>query len=307
MFLAVPPIQILDLTGPFEVFARCGGYKVELACFDSSETVSATCGLAVGRATNHRRLRGTIDTLLIVGGEGVERGAADQRLLRWVRNKSKTVRRLASVCTGAFVLAAAGVLDGRRAVTHWQWCAGLAQYFPKVEVDPDALFIKDGNVYTSAGVTAGIDLALALVEEDHGQQRALEIARELVMFLRRPGGQSQFSTALAAQASSVRPLEELQTWILEHLRKDLSVEVLAARCAMSPRHFARLFAKEKRVTPAKFVEQARVEAARRLLEETRRGVKEVAERAGFGSADVMRRSFMRVLGITASEYVRRFK
>ncbi|MBC7928549.1 MAG: helix-turn-helix domain-containing protein, partial [Bryobacteraceae bacterium] len=218
----------------------------------------------------------------------------------------KTVRRLGSICTGAFLLAAAGILDNRRAVTHWRWCAGLAQYFPKVAVNSDAIFIKDGSVYTSAGVTAGIDLALALVEEDEGQQRALEIARDLVMFLRRPGGQSQFSTALALQTSSVRSLEELQVWMLEHPDVDLSVEALAAHCRMSPRHFARVFKKEKGTTPAKYVERVRVEAARRLLEETRQGVKEVAERVGFGSAEVMCRSFVRVLGVTTSQYLERF-
>lgn len=308
VFVAIPTgLQIIDLVAPFEVFARCGGYRVQLFSSGPEKFVSASCGLLIGRAQNYRKLRGSVDTLLIPGGRGTEQLLSDRPFLAWLKRMSGRVRRIGSICTGAFVLAAAGILDGRRAVTHWGYCNRLAQSFPKVSVEEDPIFIKDGHVYTSAGVTAGIDLALALVEEDHGRSRALEIARDLVMFLQRPGGQSQFSSILAAQASSRQPIEDLQAWIVEHLDSDLSVEALAARCRMSPRHFARVFAAEKRVTPARFVEQTRVEAARRILENSKCGLKEAAVRCGFGSADSMRRSFIRVLGVTAGTYAERFR
>jgi transcriptional regulator GlxA family with amidase domain len=306
VFAAVPPIQILDLTAPLEIFARCGGYGVELVSTASEgDLVSSSCGLTLCEAKDYRRLRGPIDTLLVPGGEGAEQLLCSADFLRWLARMSTRVRRIGSICTGAFLLGAAGILDKRRAVTHWRWCDRLAQQFPKVSVEQDPIFIKDGNVYTSAGVTAGIDLALALVEEDMGQRRALEIARDLVIFLRRPGGQSQFSGLLAAQVSSRRPLEDLKAWILEHLSDELNVDMLARQCGMSPRHFARVFVMEKGITPARFVEQTRVEAARILLEGSKFGIKEVSVRSGFGSADSMRRSFVRVLGVTPGEYAER--
>jgi transcriptional regulator GlxA family with amidase domain len=307
VFAVVPPLQILDLTAPFEIFARCGGYRVELVTNAPRGLVNSSCGLTLCRAVDYRKLRGPVDTLLVPGGDGAEELACDQAFIDWLAGMSKRVRRVGSICTGAFLLAAAGILDGRRAVTHWGWCARLAREFPRVRVEQDPIFIQDGNVYTSAGVTSGLDLALALVEEDHGHQRALQIARDLVMFLHRLGGQSQFSGLLAAQASSRRPIEELQGWILDHLKDDLGVESLAERCGMSPRHFARVFAKEKGTTPARFVEQVRVEAARLLLEESQYGVKEVAARTGFGSSDSMRRSFLRVLSVTPAAYLERFR
>jgi transcriptional regulator GlxA family with amidase domain len=308
VFLAVPPgIQILDLTGPFEVFARCGGYRVELFSSADGGDVTASCGLHVGEAKDYRRLRGAVDTLLVVGGDGAEAVNCGAAFLRWLGSMSSRVRRIGSICTGACVLGAAGILDHRRAVTHWKYCSGLAKSAPQATIETDPIFIKDGHVYTSAGVTAGIDLALALVEEDHGRRRALEIARDLVMFLRRPGGQSQFSSLLAAQASSLAPIEDLEAWVMEHLRDDLSVDNLAARCGMSPRHFARVFSSEKGVPPGRFVERARVQAARTLLEESRWRVKEVAAKCGFGSSDSMRRSFLRVLGVTAGDYVAHFR
>ena len=307
VFAAVPPVQILDLTAPYEIFARCGGYRVELVTNAPRGLVTSSCGLTVCRAGDYRKLRGSVDTLLVPGGDGAEEIACDQPFLDWLAGIGRRVRRVGSICTGAFLLAAAGILDGRRAVTHWGWCSRLARDFPRIRVQQDPIFIQDGNVYTSAGVTSGLDLALALVEEDQGHQRALQIARDLVMFLHRLGGQSQFSGLLAAQASSRRPIEELQGWILDHLKSDLSVETLAERCGMSPRHFARVFAAEKGSTPARFVEQVRVEAARLLLEESQYAIKEVAARAGFGSGDSMRRSFLRVLSVTPADYVERFR
>jgi transcriptional regulator GlxA family with amidase domain len=210
------------------------------------------------------------------------------------------------VCTGAFVLAAAGLLDGRRATTHWRSCASLARRYPQITVDADPIFVRDGNIYTSAGVTAGMDLALALVEEDHGREVALHVARELVLFLRRPGGQSQFSAQLAVQAADREPLRELQAWIADHLDQDLSIPALAARVAMSERNFARVFTREVGVTPARFVETARIEAARRRLEESSHGVEAVAAQCGFGTAESMRRTFLRRLRVPPSAYRHRF-
>jgi transcriptional regulator GlxA family with amidase domain len=307
VFAAVPPIQIVDLTAPFEVFARCGGYRVELVSNAPQGRVASSCGLTLCEAKHYGSIRGPVDTLLVPGGDGAEELCCDQAFLDWLARMSSRVRRIGSVCTGAFLLAAAGILDGRRAVTHWDWCGRLARQFPRVRVEEDPIFIQDGHVYTSAGVTSGLDLALALVEEDHGHQRALKIARDLVMFLHRLGGQSQFSGLLSAQASSRRPIEELQGWVLDHLKSDLSVEALAGRCGMSPRHFARVFVNDKGTTPARFVEQIRVEAARLLLEDSRYRVKEIATRTGFGSADSMRRSFLRVMSVTPGAYLERFR
>jgi transcriptional regulator GlxA family with amidase domain len=306
VFAAVPPIQILDLTGPFEVFARCGGYRVELVTTGPGGRIGSSCGLCLSEAGDYRTVRGSIDTLLVPGGDGAEDLLVDKAFLRWLGRMGRNVRRVGSICTGAFLLAAAGILDGRRSATHWRYCARLQEKFPKVRVEQDPIFLRDGHVYTSAGVMAGIDLALALVEEDHGQAKSLEIARDLVMFLRRPGGQSQFSTVLAAQVSSRRPIEDLQGWILAHLTGDLSVEKLAARCRMSARHFTRVFTAEKGVTPARFVEQARVESARILLETSGCGMKQAAAQSGFGSVDSLRRAFVRVLRVTPSEYARHF-
>jgi transcriptional regulator GlxA family with amidase domain len=217
------------------------------------------------------------------------------------------VRRLVSVCTGAFVVAAAGLLEGRRATTHWAATGALARAHPRITVDADALFVRDGHVYTSAGVTAGMDLALALVEEDHGRALALSVARHLVLFLKRPGGQSQFSAHLAAQAIPDGPMQGLPAWVVEHLRDDLSVESLARRVAMSPRNFARVFTRTTGTTPARFVARARVEEARRALEDTGLPVDTVAARCGFGSAEQMRRTFRRHLRVVPREYRRRFE
>jgi transcriptional regulator GlxA family with amidase domain len=307
IFAAVPPVQIIDLTAPYEVFARCGGYRVELVTNAPLGMVTSSCGLSLSGAKNYRSVRGEIDTVMVPGGDGAEALLCDGAFIDWLRRIGTRARRIGSICTGAFLLAKAGILDGRRAVTHWDWCGRLAQAFPNVRVEQDPIYIKEGNVYTSAGVTAGIDLALAMVEEDHGHRRALEIARDLVVFMRRSGGQSQFSSLLAAQASSRRPVEELQGWIVEHLRGNLGVAALARRCGMSPRHFARVFGAEKGITPARFVERIRVDAARGLLEAADYGLKEVATRAGFGGVDSMRRSFLRVVGVTPGEYARRFR
>jgi transcriptional regulator GlxA family with amidase domain len=316
--IAFPDVQILDVTGPLEVFARASRwlrehgrrshdvYQIELLARTAGPLVTSS-GLRLIADRGVDGVRGSIDTLLVAGGIGTAEAMRDARVLAALRRLAPRARRFGSVCSGTFVLAAAGLLDGRRVTTHWSACERLARMFPSLHVDPDPIFVRDGNVYTSAGVTAGMDLALALVEDDEGRDVALHVARELVLFLRRPGGQSQFSAQLATQAADREPLRELQVWIADHLAADLSVEALAARVAMSPRNFARVFAHEVGLTPARFVEKMRVEAARRRLEESAHGVDEVAADCGFGSAESMRRAFLRTVHVTPSAYRSRFR
>ncbi|MBS1213175.1 MAG: AraC family transcriptional regulator, partial [Proteobacteria bacterium] len=232
---------------------------------------------------------------------------SDPDLQDWVRAMSTRVRRLVSVCTGACLLAKAGLLDGRRATTHWAFCDRLAADYPKVRVEPDRIFIRDDPISTSGGVTSGIDLALSLVEEDWGQEQALGVARYLVMFLKRPGGQSQFSGYLVSEATKNQDLRKLQMWIMEHPSEDLHVEALAARMAMSARNFARVFQAETGMTPAKFVEKARIDAARHLLGVTDHRIDNVAVMAGFGDPERMRRAFIRHLGVNPQDYRARFR
>jgi transcriptional regulator GlxA family with amidase domain len=249
-----------------------------------------------------------IDTLIIPGGPGIWPLQQDTELMRWIRQVLPKARRVASVCMGAFVLAWTGALDGKRATTHWRYCRRLADDFASIRVEPDAIFVRDGRIWSSAGVSAGIDLALAMIEEDCGHGIALDVARRLVVFLKRPGGQSQFSTVLAAQASDVEGrFSALHAWIVENLAGDLTVERLAAKAGMSPRTFARAYASRTGMTPASAVEALRVEAARLLLESSEAGsVNEVAQRAGFGDDERMRRAFIRHLGVSPSEYRSRF-
>ncbi len=314
--LVYPGVQSLDFTGPLEVFAgaqrlieeserRERGYEVELLSVDG-KPLQTSSGLTVTPHASLTNVPELIDTLIVAGGYGCMQAATDRGLLEWIRRTSKTARRTASVCTGAFLLAAAGLLDGRRATTHWASAAELAARYPAVDVDPEPIFLRDGPIWTSAGVTAGMDLALALVEEDLDRDAALQIARHLVLFLRRPGNQSQFSATLSAQAPAREPLREVQHHVIEHPAADLSVEVLAARAHMSPRHFARAFGAETGVTPARYVEQVRLEAARRHLEDTTEPIASVATACGFGTAETMRRVFLRALDVGPAEYRRRF-
>lgn len=314
--VACPGVMLLDVTGPCEVFAaagpvlrslgRTGGYEVEILA-TGDVRIETSSGVSLLARSHYTEGRGRIDTLLFAGGPGVHAAAKDAALLRWLRRAGRRVRRVGSVCTGAFVLAAAGLLDGRRATTHWAFCDRLAREFPAVTVDPDPIFVRDGDVSTSAGVTAGMDLALALVEDDYGRDVATRVARHLVMFIRRPGGQSQFSELLEAQAGDRGPLRDLLGWVAEHPDEDLSVEALAARAHMSSRNFARVFARRVGRTPARFVERVRVDAARRRLEESDAGLEEVAAGCGFGSADAMRRVFLRVVRVTPGDYRKRFR
>ncbi|MEA2437901.1 MAG: hypothetical protein QOF65_2457 [Thermoleophilaceae bacterium] len=310
--LAFEGAQTLDVTGPFEVFAMAnrlsGGdaYEVEIVA-PEVRTLRTGSGLAIvpDRATSG--LRGPLDTLVIAGGEGVLRAVGDERLLRWVKRTAGRSRRVASVCTGAYLLAQAGLLDGRRAATHWASAADLARRFPEVEVDPEAIFVRDGDVWTSAGVTAGMDLALALVEEDLGRSIALETARWLVVFVKRPGGQSQFSSHLQAQVADRRPLRELQEWMAANLDADLSVPALAARASMSERNFARAFGREVGMTPAVYVEALRVDHARLRLESSGQKLEAVARDCGFGTVETMRRAFHRRVAVGPAGYRDRFQ
>jgi len=229
------------------------------------------------------------------------------KVVRAIREAAARGARIASICSGAFVLAATGLLDGRRATTHWNWCQTLIKRAPRTRVDADPIFVRDENVYTSAGVTAGMDLALALVEEDHGSRLALQVARNLVLYLRRPGGQSQFSAALSLQLTDREPLRELESWVLDNLNKPLAVPALAKRVAMSPRNFARIFTKEMKTTPAKFVERLRVETARRRLEESQNSMESIASECGFGNVNSMRNVFQRTLKIAPGQYRRHFR
>jgi transcriptional regulator GlxA family with amidase domain len=311
VLVVFPGLQSLDLTGPMEVFdvanREAGGpaYRLQVASLDAGP-VRTSSGLDVCAQVALRDLDGPIDTLVVVGGDGTYQAVVDDQLIAQVARLAPLARRVTSVCSGAFVLARAGLLDGRRATTHWTVCDLLADSFPQVEVDPDPIFVRDGDVYTSAGVTAGMDLALALVEDDLGRDVALAVARHLVLFLRRPANQSQFSAQLAAQMADRDGLRDAQRHVIDHPESDCSVAALARIAAMSERHFARCFTEEVGVTPARFVERIRVETARRLLEDTDEGVESIAARAGFGTAETMRRTFLRVLRTSPTAYRTRF-
>jgi transcriptional regulator GlxA family with amidase domain len=302
-----PPVQILDVTGPLEVFSNAPGYDIQLANPGLERTLKTNRGVMLADATPIADVQGPIDTLVIAGGPGAENGRYDPNFVAWIAKAGSQARRVASICTGAFLLAEAGLLNGKQAVTHWTFCDRLAREYPKVAVRPEPIFLRDGSIYTSAGITAGIDLSLTLVEEDHGHETALRIARFLVMFLVRPGGQAQYSHMLSHQAVTSQPLRELQVWMLQHLREPLTVESLAERIGMSARHFTRVCLRETGMNPGQFVDRMRVEAAQQIIDSSSRGLKEIADSCGFQSADAMRRTFLRVLGVTAAEYASRFK
>jgi transcriptional regulator GlxA family with amidase domain len=293
-------VQSLDVTGPLEVFAYATGYRVTTVSVGGA-TVRTSSGL---RLTPDGPLaEPTAETLIVPGGEGTR--VPQPEVVAWLRRHGHVPARIMSVCTGAFLLAEAGLLDSRKATTHWQYCASLADRHPAVTVDPEPIFVRDGRIATSAGVTTGIDLALALVEEDRGRQVALAIARGLVMFLRRPGDQQQFSAQLAAQTASRDPLRTVQQLIAEQPAADLSVAALAAVANLSPRQFSRAFTREVGVPPGRYVDRVRLETARRLLAETGGGIAEVARQAGYGTPEAMRRAFIQALGVGPADYRRR--
>ena len=315
--LAFPGVQSLDITGPLEVFdgasqliaatrPRQPGYEIQVLSRDGAPLESSSGLHIVPHAALLEDVSG-LDTLIVAGGAGIRDAARERALVAWVARAATAARRTASVCTGAFLLARAGLLDGRRATTHWSAAQRLAALHPNVHVDAEPIYLRDGNIWTSAGVTAGMDLALALIEEDLDREAALTIARHLVLFLRRPGNQSQFSAALASQQPGRDALRETQRFAIEDPGGDHTVEAMAARAHMSPRHFARAFRAETGITPARYVERVRLEAARRLLEDSADPIAAVAAACGFGTAETMRRSFLRSLHVGPAEYRRRFQ
>jgi transcriptional regulator GlxA family with amidase domain len=310
--LAFPRFQLLDVAGPADVFAEAShqlgdpkAYQVSVISTDEG-LLRSSSGLRMAVDATVATHRGRIDTLLVAGSPRRDDMAVDEDLRRWLQRQASTARRYGSVCTGAFALASAGLLDGKRVATHWNSTDLLAADHPDACVEPDAIYVKDGRLFTSAGVTAGMDLALAMVEDDHGRELALRVARQLVMFLKRPGGQSQFSAHLAAQTAERSDVSAIQDYVLAHLRADLSVPALAKRAGMSERTFARVFHDETGTTPAEFVENARIDAARRMAEESDLPAKRLADAVGYANVDGFRRAFGRRLGLTLVEYRRRF-
>jgi transcriptional regulator GlxA family with amidase domain len=311
--IVVPPdAQLLDVAGPLDSFLEANRqsgkalYDVRLIAMDAPRTVRVW-GMSLLADGSIYDADQPIDTLLVAGTPNYAQAYASVDLHAWLRRRAPHTRRFGSVCTGAFFLGGAGLLDGLRATTHWEHAAELAARFPAAQVVPDQIHVQDGSLYTSAGVTAGIDLALKLIEDDHGRELALSVARRLVVFLKRPGGQSQFSAHLAAQIATEGRIQSVQNWILDHLSLDLTLNVLAARAAMSVRNFTRVFQSETGLTPAAFVEMARVDAARRLLEDTEAPLQRVATRCGFAGPDTMRRAFLRQIGTGPSDYRERFR
>jgi len=309
-------VSLLDLAGPLEAFRVATAFAgpcqspVSYDCVVASirgGPVKTADGVALVAKSMRSLSREPIDTLIVPGAFTVDDVTRDRALVRWVRRHAASCRRVCSVCVGSFLLAAAGVLDGRRAATHWMHAPLLATRHPRVTVEPDAIFVRDGMVWSSAGVTTGVDLALALIEQDAGRELAIRVARILVVYLRRSGGQSQYSALLAAQAESEsETFSDLERWISEHLTSDLKVEALAERAHMSPRNFARAYGAKRGRTPAKAVEAIRVDAARRRLEETDERVESIAQVCGFSSEEQMRCAFLRNMKIPPREYRRRF-
>jgi transcriptional regulator GlxA family with amidase domain len=309
-------VSLLDLTGPMEAFrlatalaGRDRGparYECVVASSRGGPVLTST-GVEIVTQPLDALDGKPIDTLIVPGGFLIEDVTGDRTLIDWVRERSDECRRVCSVCVGSFLLAAAGLLDGRRAATHWLHCGGLAERYPAVTVEPDAIFVRDGQVWSSAGMTTGIDLALALIEEDFGRRLSLDVARVLVVYLKRSGGQSQYSALLAGQVESASDeFAELDRWIAENLTASLTVEALAERACMSPRNFARVYTAKRNRTPAKAVEAIRVEAARRLLEDSDERLGAIAERCGFRNEEQMRGAFVRTIGVAPREYRKRF-
>ncbi|MHB8241097.1 MAG: GlxA family transcriptional regulator [Solirubrobacteraceae bacterium] len=317
VILAFAGVQSLDVTGPLEVFAGAqdliestgrsdSGFDVQIVSRDGAPLATSS-GMTIVPHGSIADVTAAIDTLIVPGGSGQSLAGEDHVLLDWIARASAGARRTASVCTGAFLLARAGLLDGRRASTHWAHAAKLSRQYPNVDVDPDPIFVRDGNIWSSAGVTAGMDLALALVEEDLDRDAALTLARHLVLFLRRPGSQSQFSVTLGSQQPQRESLRDIQSTVLEDVAGVHTVEAMAERAHMSPRHFARAFRLETGITPARYVERVRLEAARRHLEEGSESIAQVARACGFGTPETMRRVFLRALHVGPAEYRRRFQ
>jgi transcriptional regulator GlxA family with amidase domain len=310
--LALPGVQLLDVSGPLDVFAEANAqlgrevYQLFVAgqkpgSIRSSSGVRLVPDRIIGRDGDER-----LDTLLVAGRPNAAHDPVEAEVVEWLRHHAPRARRYGSVCSGAFFLAEAGLLKGRRVTTHWAVASQLRERYPDITVDEDAIFVREGPLRTAAGVTAGLDLALALIEEDLGRELAIRVASQLVMYFRRPGGQLQFSRNAEAAPAGRSALQEVQRWVTAHLPLDHSVARLAKRVGLSPRHFSRLFRQEIGMTPAVWVEQVRVSAARRLLERENQSPKRVAASCGFSDPDTLRRVFVRNVGVTPAEYRKRF-
>jgi len=308
-----PGVQALDVAGPLDVFAEANGfidgndrYEVKLLAADGAP-LRASNGITLIADETFDAKRSTFDLALVAGGPALPESVPDTRLTNWLANVASQCERYGSVCTGAFALGHAGLLDHRRVTTHWQHAQQLAAQFPKAQVDFDRIYLRDERLVTSAGVTAGIDLALALVTEDHGPQTALKVAKRLVVFSQRQGGQSQFSPYLTAPADETSPVAKVQTHVMTNIRENFSVKQLADVAGMSARNFARIFVQETGVTPHEFVERARMDAARKHLESSGAALKTIAYDCGFGTADRMRIVFTKRIGTTPKQYRERFR
>jgi transcriptional regulator GlxA family with amidase domain len=308
VFLVAPPFELLDLTGPYSVFAEANAasgsreYALQVVSTSQDEALMSTAGLSLTSQYFYQNFRRPIDTLLVIGGRGAMR-PYNEDVLRWIRTRQGRIRRLGSVCIGAFLLAATGLLDGRMATTHWQCCDQFSHEYPNIDVKKDPIFVKDGPFYSSAGVTAGIDLSLALVEEDLGVRIAGQVARVLVLYLRRPGGQAQFSDLISESGTVTdNALRDLPAWVRGRMARGLSVRTLARQVSMSPRTFARRFASEFHQTPASWVRKMRAEGAKTLLQEPGSTLSVVARRCGFRSVAALRNEFILQFGTTPKEY-----
>ena len=318
-FVIYPDCEILDVCGPFEAFwfadrmlgllGRTQEPSYQFLVLGAAPgPIRTMSGMEVIATHRYGDIIDGLDTLVVVGGIGCEEASKDQALVEWVRLIAPKARRVASICSGAFILAAAGLLHHRRVTTHWMYSDLLAKTYPSIEVDANLIFARDGNIYTSGGITTGIDLALALVEEDLGPELMLAVSRALIVFPKRPGGQSQFKGHTSPLEKPMRSdFSELQAWMLAHPEADLSVTALADRMAMSPRNFSRLFHSETGLTPAEFAERARADAARYKLEQTLLPVETIAEECGFGNAERMRRTFQRLFDTSPADYRARFR
>ncbi|NDW09781.1 GlxA family transcriptional regulator [Dysgonomonas sp. 520] len=320
-FLVISDATLLDITGPLEVFYQANDcveslnrkgsfyYKIHTISVIKNKRIKTASGVVFDCDENIQDIDYEIDTLFIPGVPN--RMQSDYRLgkkiLNWIREQSLKVERICSVCTGTFFLAEAGILEGRNATTHWELCDRLAQDYPLIKVKKDPIFVKDGNIYTSAGISSGMDLALALVEEDSGRSLAMDVARQMVLYLKRPGNQSQYSSVLIHQNTDYKPIQDIENWIVDNLQGNLTVENLAEKASMSPRNFARVFLRETGITPAKYVDKMRVESACRYLVDTQLSFKEIAVLCGLGSVDNMRKVFMKYLQITPVDYRKNFR
>lgn len=320
VFLVVPQATLLDITGAYEVFTQATEYiaqheintsftyKLHTLSISKKKNITTSGGMVIHCEENISGIDYPIDTLIV---PGVPNALADvytlpPGVLQWLHKQSVTARRICSVCTGSFFLAATGILDNRKATTHWEKCDSLQKRFPVVKTDANSIFVKDGNVYTSAGISSGMDLALALVEEDYGKTLAVDVARQMVLYLKRPGSQSQYSTVLNYQKTDYQPVVEACEWIQENLQQVVTVENLAALVLMSPRNFARVFHRETGITPARYIERLRIEAACRYLVDTSLSLKEIAALCGLGSYDNMRKVFVKHIRISPADYRRNF-